>query len=67
MKYYLIDTLPACIDGVRIQAWNPQTRKLESAPQYLTHLTLGLDDDGEVVDITEISESEFKSRIAKFK
>jgi hypothetical protein len=67
MKYYMIDTIPACMDDdFNIQAWNPETRKVEPAMQFLTYLTLGMDANYEPVDVEEVNKAQYDGAIKAF-
>lgn len=67
--YALVNTLPVRVvrvgDEVEVEAWDPETRKLKPAPQYLTVILMGQDEDGPV-EVTRMGMDEWHERIKSF-
>lgn len=49
-------------DNVEVEAWDPGSKKMKRAPQYLPQMLLGQDGDGPV-DIEILPEGEWTARV----
>lgn len=63
MKYFLVGARPVSLnlpEGL-VEAWDWKAKKMVPAPDMLITVTMGVDDEGETVDIEEVTKEQFEA------